>query len=191
MPPATANLRTSSTAALAAMARLMAQMGLAEVLVESGEIDEAAAVLEGVAAIAVSDAQRLLRLEQMRILVQLARGDAPGARAGAEALVAALLDRGIRTEAAEMALTLAAALRAEGGPGATQRIEEVLGVADRLIAETGACNLAPFVLLERAASLTRDEDALVRRELLERALAEFTRMEATGRVREVAQMLEV
>ena len=168
------------------MARSMAQTGLAQVAVASGAIDEAIRALEEAAAIAGSDLQRRLLMEQLRIRIRLERGDAAGARAVAEAALTSQLDRGCRAAAAEMAVTLAAALRAEGGPDAAPRIDEVLASADRLIAETGACNLAPFVLLERAASR---EDGPARRALLERAHADLTRMGATGRAREVARLL--
>jgi len=169
-----------------AMARSMAQTGLAQVEMASGAIDEAIRAIEDATSNEAADLQRLVSLEELRIRGHLARGDGPRARAGAEAALTSLLDRGVLVAAAEMALTLAAALRAEGGHDAGRRIDEVLATADRLIAETGACNLAPFVLLERAASL---EDGPARRTLLERAHADFTRMGATGRARDVARLL--
>ena len=67
----------------------------------------------------------------------------------------------------------------------------MLATADRLIAETGARNLAPLVLLERAALLTRAADASLRRDLLQQAQHAFTRMGARGHVREIALLLNV
>ena len=173
-----------------AMARLMAQTGLAELLLASGAIDEAVVAIEEAAAIAAPAVQRLLQVEFLRIRAQLASGDGSGARAGAEAALANLLDLGVRTGAADMALTLAAALRAEGRPDAPQRIEEALATAERLIAETGARNLAPLLLLERAALLMRDEDAERRRDLLRRAHDAFVEMDAPARAREIARALD-
>jgi class 3 adenylate cyclase/tetratricopeptide (TPR) repeat protein len=171
------------------MARAMAQTGLAEVSIAAGDFEAAADALGEGAAIAASDAQRMLVIDKLRIRIHLERGDAARARADAEAALADLLDRGLRLVAAEAALTLVAALRAEGRPGARQRIEEALATADRLIAETGACNLAPFVLLERAALVEADGDEPQRRALLEQARAAFVEMGAHGRARAVALAL--
>jgi hypothetical protein len=77
----------------------------------------------------------------------------------------------------------------EGGRDAAVRIDEALATAERLIAETGARNLAPLVLLERAALPTRPEDAARRRDLLERARDAFAEMGAPVRAQEVETLL--
>jgi len=172
-----------------AMARMMAQTGLAEVSIASGEIDAAFEAIDEAAAVAGTDAQRLLQVDHLRILAQIARGDAADARAGAEGVLARLLERGIRTVAAETAILLATALRLESGPDAAQRSDEALTTADRLIAETGARNFAPLVLLERVALLTRPDDAARRRDLLERARDAFVEMGAPVRAQEIENQL--
>lgn len=63
---------------------------------------------------------------------------------------------------------------------AAPRIEEVLATADRLIAETGACNLTPFVLVERAALAELRGDARAQEAHLRHAHDAFTQMGATG-----------
>jgi class 3 adenylate cyclase len=172
-----------------AMARLMAQTGLADVSIASGEIDAAFEAIDEAAAIAGTDATRMLQLDHLRILAQIARGEAADARAGAEGVLARLLERGIRAVAAQTAILLATALRIEAGPDAARRIDAALATADRLIAETGARNLAPLVLLERAALPTRPEAAARRRDLLERARDAFVEMGAPVRAQEVETLL--
>jgi class 3 adenylate cyclase len=172
-----------------AVARTMAQTGLAELLLASGDLDGATRALEDASATVGPDIQRLIVLERIRCLTEIARGDGAGARASAEAALARQLDRGIRAEAAAMALRLSTALRLEAGPDAAERIEAVLATADRLITETGARNLVPALQIERALLLTRPEDGPARRALLDAAQAGFLEMGATGRAREVARAL--
>ncbi len=116
-----------------------------------------------------------------------AAGDAARARAIAEETLTKSLEIGSRLVAIEAAVTVSAALRAEIGRTAAPRIDELLAVADRLIAETGACNLAAFVLVERAALAelrgTLDEQTAH----LRRAHAAFTKMGAGGRARAVGR----
>jgi hypothetical protein len=126
---------------------------------------------------------------QVRAREWLANGELALARLAAEQVFSRSLELGTRIEAVEAALTLATILRAQADPAEASRIETLLATADRLIAETGARNLTPFVHLERAALLTRAEDAGLRRALLERAQADFTRMGANGRAREISLTL--
>jgi hypothetical protein len=155
---------------------------------------ETAAATEAIEhAESLSSAAELPRLVLMRVRsrARLATGDFAGARVDAEQVFDRSLEVGARIEAAEAALALSAAIRAQGDASEIARIEDVLATADRLIAETGARNLAPLVLLERAALLTRIEDASPRRDLFQQALDAFTRMGAGGRVREIALLLNV
>ncbi|MBI1816960.1 MAG: hypothetical protein HYR72_18430 [Deltaproteobacteria bacterium] len=84
---------------------------------------------------------------------------------------------------------LSAALRAEMGLAAAARIDDVLATADRLIAETGACNMTAFVLAERAALAELRGGTQQRETYLRGALEAFTRMGATGRVARLAREL--
>jgi hypothetical protein len=168
-----------------------AHVRLGEVLLAAGQTAEAIAASEHADSLGAANAQNVLYLSQLRPRAQLASGDFARARRGAEQTFAHLLELGARIEAVEAALTLSAAIRAQGDASEIARIEDVLATADRLIAETGARNLAPLVLLERAALLTRIEDASLRRDLFQQALDAFTRMGAGGRVREIALLLNV
>ena len=96
----------------------------------------------------------------------------------------------LRAVAVLAAVTLSAALRAETGLAAAPRNDEVLAIADRLIAETGARNLSPFVLVERAALAELRGDTAQEATHLRRAHEEFKRMGATGRARETAAALK-
>jgi hypothetical protein len=120
----------------------------------------------------------------------LAAGDAERARAIAEETMTKCLEIGARPVAIEAAVTLSAALRAETGLAAAPRIEEALATAERLIAEVGARNLTPFVLVERAALAALRCDAAEETTHLRRAHEEFTRMGATGRARATAAALD-
>jgi hypothetical protein len=82
------------------------------------------------------------------------------------------------------------ALRTQSGAEAGPRIGEVLATADRLIAETGARNLTPFVLVERAALAELRGDARLQEECLRKAHEGFARMSATGRARAAAVALD-
>ena len=101
----------------------------------------------------------------------------------AEDTLTSCLEIGARPVAIE------AALRVDTGVPAAARIDEVLATADRLIAETGACNLTPFVLVERAALSALRGDARQQEAHLRRAHEAFTRMGATGRARQTAAAL--
>jgi hypothetical protein len=120
----------------------------------------------------------------------LATGDPERARALAEDVLTHCLELGLRLVAIEAAVTMSAALRTETGTAAASRIDEVLAIADRLIGETGACNLRPFVLVERAALTQLSGDVRGRHEYLRAAHDGFTRMGATGRARTTAAALE-
>jgi hypothetical protein len=65
-----------------------------------------------------------------------------------------------------------------------------LATADRLIAETGACNWTPSVLVERAALAELQGKVRRQQECLCRANDEFTRTGATGRARATAAALD-
>jgi class 3 adenylate cyclase len=172
-----------------ASARVAAHVRLGEVFLVAGQTAEAIASSEHADSLGAANAQNVLFLSQLRPRAQLAQGDFARARRGAEETFAHLLELGARIEAVEAALTLSAAIRAQGDATAISRIEAILATADRLIAETGAHNLAPFVLLERAALLTRADDASLRRDLLQQAHDDFVRMGATGRAREISLTL--
>jgi len=119
----------------------------------------------------------------------LAAGDPTRARAIAEDTLTNCLEIGARLFAIEAAVALSAALRAETGIAAAPRIDEVLATADRLIAETGARNLTPFVLMERAALSEFRGDAREQEAHLRRAHEAFTQMGATGRAHQTAAAL--
>jgi hypothetical protein len=129
-------------------------------------------------------------LRQALAQAWLAAGDTARARAIAEETLTRCLEIGSRPVAIEAAVTLSATLRAETGLAGAPRIDEVLGIADRLIAETGARNLTPFVLMERAALAALRGDAAQETTHLRRAHEQFERMGATGRARETAAVLE-
>lgn len=87
-------------------------------------------------------------------------------------------------------MTLSTALRGANGVAAAHRIEELLATADRLITETGACNLTPFVLVERAALSALLSDVGQQQADLRRAHEAFTQMGATGRAHETTAELD-
>jgi adenylate cyclase len=128
-------------------------------------------------------------LRQALAQAWLAAGDPARARAIAEDTLASCLQIGARLIAIEAALALSAALRAEGGAAVAPRIDEVLATADRLIAETGACNLAPFVLVERAALSELRGESQQRESYLRRALDGFAKMGATGQAARLSRKL--
>ncbi|HXQ21536.1 MAG TPA: hypothetical protein VN812_07675 [Candidatus Acidoferrales bacterium] len=111
---------------------------------------------------------------------RLEAGEPARARAMAETARDDCLEIGARVCAIDSALVLSAALRGEMGLGAAARIDDVLPTADRLIAETGACNMTAFVLVERAALSELRGEAQQRKAYLRDALEGFSRMGATG-----------
>jgi hypothetical protein len=119
----------------------------------------------------------------------LASGNPERARRLAEEMLISCLENGARLGAIEAAVALSAALRAIAGATEADRIEEVLATADRLIAESGACNLTPFVLLERAGLAELHRVAQQRETYLREAHEAFTRMGASRRAAQVATML--
>jgi adenylate cyclase len=139
-----------------------------------------------------SDGNRAVEpwLRQALAEAWLAAGDPARARGIAEDTLTSCLEIGARPVAIEAALVLSAALRADAGVAAAARIDEVLATADRLIAETGACNLTAFVLVERAVLWELRGDARQQEAYLRRAHEAFTRMGATGRARQTAAALE-
>jgi class 3 adenylate cyclase len=165
------------------MSTLIAHGNLAQLQIAVGDFAAAAHAIEAAAATTGIDALQLLRLEHARVRVDVARGNASEARAAAETALSTLLARGIRIGAADTAIVLATALRAEGSNDAPHRIDDALALAERLVAETGARNLLPSLLLERAAGLGAGDP--LRRALLERAHAEFVRMGAPIRARAI------
>ena len=170
--------------------RVLAYAQLAEALLLGGDTLAAYDALAYAESLGGKDRVHHLILRSTRARARHANGEVESARADAEQVLARSIEVGTRILAVEAAITLSGILRAQGDPAGLARIGDLLATAERLIAETGAHNLTPLACLERAALLTRDEEAPARRELLECALAEFTRMEATGHMREVAQMLE-
>jgi len=124
------------------------------------------------------------RLAQAR----LAAGDAGGARTLAETCRAHALEVGARRDAIEAAIILAQALRVESGLAVAAHADEVLASAERLIAATGARNLEPFLLVERAAWSALRGDREQQQAHLRGALEGFERIGAGGRVREVTAL---
>ncbi len=169
--------------------RAAAYAQLAENLLLTGQTATAIATIEH--AESLGDSSKLSQLTLLRTAAQvrLANGEIARARAAAELAFARSLDAGARLLAVEAALALSSIIRAQGDTSEVARIEAILATADRLIAETGARNLAPLLLLERVALLARPEDASLRRALLQHAHDDFVRMGATGHVREIGRML--
>jgi class 3 adenylate cyclase/tetratricopeptide (TPR) repeat protein len=176
---------------LGALSRASAYSRLGRQLVLDGRAAEAVPALEH-ALSCCKDGNRAVEPFARHVLAQawLATGDPARARAIAEETLTYCLDIGARVVAIEAAVTVSAALRAEIGRTAAPRIDELLATADRLIAETGACNLAGFVLVERAALAelrgTLDEQVAH----LRRAHAAFTNMGAEARARVVSAVLD-
>ena len=83
------------------------------------------------------------------------------------------------------AVRVNAALRADAGANAAARIDDGLATADRLIVETGARNLAAFVLVERAALSGLRGEAQQRADHLRRAHTALTQM---GAARQAARL---
>jgi hypothetical protein len=175
---------------LGAFARAFAYGRLGRQLVLDGHATDAVEAIEH-ALSCCSDGNRSGEpwLRQALAQAWLAAGDTARARAIAEETLISCLEIGSRLVAIEAAVTLSAALRAETGLAAAPRIDEVLAIADRLIAETGARNLTAFVLVERAALAALRGDAAQETVHLQRAHEEFKRMGATGRARETAAAL--
>ena len=176
------------TERLASGFRVNAYAQLGEVFLLLGRTAEALdAIAHGESLRSLGEIARLPLL-RIRARARLANGEIEAARADAEQLFARALEVGARVTAAEAAITLSEVLRAQADPANAARIEDVLATADRLIAETGACNLAPFVLLERAALL--GADAPGRGALLEQARDGFLGMGAPVRARAVSLLLD-
>ena len=175
---------------LASAFRINAYVALGEVLLLTGRTAEALDAIEQGESLRVLGEMMRLPLLRIRARARLANGEVEAACADAEHVFAHALEVGARIEAVEAAITLSAVLGARGDPAEANRIAEVLAIADRLIGETGARNLAPFVLLERAALRTQSNGAAQRRALLERARDAFLEMGATGRARAVEAQLD-
>jgi hypothetical protein len=176
---------------LGGLARTFAYGRLGRQLVLDGHATDAVQTIEH-ALSCCKDGNRSVEpwLRQALAQAWLAAGDTARARAIAEETLAHCLEIGSRPVAIEAAVTLSAALRAETGLAAAPRIDQVLAIADRLIAETGARNLTPFVLVERAALAALRGDAAQETTHLRRAHEEFERMGATGRARETDAALK-
>ncbi len=176
---------------LSAMSRITAHGHLGRQLTLDGQPGRALEALEYAASLC-GEGKRLEEpgIRQAMAQAWLAAGDPARARAIADEVLTYCLGVGLRLVAIEAAVTLSAALRAEGGSAAAPRIDEVLGIADRLIAETGACNLTPFVLVERAGVAELCGDVRQHHECLRRAHEAFTHMGATGRARTTAAALD-
>jgi len=177
---------------LGVLAHQVAHSRLGRQLLLDGRPAEAADALEYAQSFS-KDGNRSQELFVAQALAQarLAAGEPARARAMAEAALGESLKLGARLWAIDSALVLSAALRAEMGLGAAPQIESVLASADRLIAETGACNMTAFVLVERAALAELRREMSPREAFLHRALEDFMRMGAAGRAARLARELGV
>jgi hypothetical protein len=101
------------------------------------------------------------------------------------------LEIGARLRAVELALVASRALRARSAAAAAVRIEELLALGERLIAETGARNFSGRLELERAELCALHGDTEERRAHLRAARDHFARMEAPLRVREAERALDL
>ena len=166
---------------LGVLARQIAHSRLGRQLLLDGRAAEAVEALEYAQSFS-KDGNRTQELFVAQALAQarLEAGEPARARAMAAAALNDSLQLGARLGAIDSALVLSAALRAEIGLGAAPRIEEVLATADRLIAETGACNMTAFVLVERAALSELRGEVPQRQVYLRGALDAFKQMGATG-----------
>jgi class 3 adenylate cyclase/tetratricopeptide (TPR) repeat protein len=176
---------------LSALSRISSNGQLGRLLLLDGQPEQAIDAFEY--ALSLCGDGRLVEepwLAQALAQARLAAGDPGRARTIAEDALSRCLQIGARLCAIEAAVVLAAALRAEMGVAAAPRIDEPLATADRLIAETGARNLTPFVLVERAAWSGLRGDTREQAAHLRRAHEAFTQMGATGRARETAAALE-
>lgn len=176
---------------LGAMSRLSSHGRLGRQLLLDDRAAEAVEALEYALSLC-GDVKRVDETFLRHALAQawLAAGDPARARAIAEDSLRHCLAIGFRLVAIEGAVTLSAALRVEAGLPAAPYLAELLATADRLIAETGACNLTAFVMIERAAlaelrGMIDEQGAHLRR-----AHAAFTEMGATGRARTVGAALD-
>jgi class 3 adenylate cyclase len=165
-------------------ARLSIYLGLARQLLLEGEAQQAVDTLERVRSLRGATLQKYeARRASVSAQALVALGRAQPAREIAEAGLEIARERGNRLEAIDAALTLAAALRGIASEECVVRLGETLRTAETLIAETGARNLEPLLLVERGreARLRGDEDAGL--SLLRRAREGFAALGAPGRVR--------
>jgi class 3 adenylate cyclase len=176
--------------ALSPMSRIIAHGRLGRQLLLDGDAGRAVEALEFALSLC-GDGRRIEEPWVRSALAQarLAAGEPARACEIAEHALAYCLEIGAGLVGIEAAVTLAAARRAESCAAAAPRIDEALATAERLIAETGARNLTPFVLAERAASAALRGDPRRQVEHLRGAHEAFTRMGATGRAHETAAAL--
>jgi class 3 adenylate cyclase len=169
---------------LGATSRFEAFMHVGVQLLLDGDPARAVETLENALAATSFDARMYERRGLYFLaLAFTAAGDPVRAQATAEQSLARCVEASAWPEAAEAALALSAALRAQGGADAAERVGELLERADRWIAETGATNLAPFVIWERAGLAGLRGEAPERECWLRRAQEEFGRIGAAGRAR--------
>jgi hypothetical protein len=175
---------------LSALSRISAHGALGIQLLLDGRADQAVESREYALSL-TSNGNRNFAPHLRQALAQacLAAGDPVRSRALAETILADCLEIGARVNAIEAAVALSAALRAHAGAAAAPRMDEVLATAERLIAETGARNLTPFVLMERAGLAELREEMQQREAYLRGALEGFTRMGATGRAAQLEREL--
>jgi class 3 adenylate cyclase len=169
--------------------RIAAYALLAEILQRTGQSAAATETIEYAGSLPRASELQHSYLMRTRARLRLANGEVGAARADCEHVFARALEVGARIEAVEAAITLSKVLRAQGDPADAARIAELLAAAERLIAETGARNLAPLLWLERAALLARPDEEAERRALLERARDVFLAMGAPGHARQVEAQL--
>lgn len=182
---------TALEARLGRNARLSLHIGLAQQLLLEGEPEQAAAALDRVSALGGTALRKFdSRRAAVRSRVELALGDAMRARATAESALEIARARGIQTDSLLLALTLAPALRAAGGAEELAQLGDALDTAATLIADTGARNLEPLLLLERGRAARLLGDEARKTSFLRRAREGFAALGASARVAEVTAELE-
>ena len=155
-----------------------------------GEADRAVAALED--ARAQSRPATLYREQQFGYTLAhalLAAGKPDEARLIAEDTYTHSQKIGARIDAIHAVLALTPILRIDADEATLARIDELLTTADKLIAATGARNLAPFVLLERAAVCQLRGETQQRLTHLRGAHAGFVLMGAAKPAAEIAPEL--
>ena len=159
-------------------------------LLLDAEADRAVDALED--ARAQSGAVTLYREQQFGYTLAhalLAAGKPDEARLIAEDTYTHSQKIGARIDAIHAVLALTPILRIDADEATLARIDELLTTADKLIAATGARNLAPFVLLERAAVCQLRGETQQRLTHLRGAHAGFVLMGAAKPAAEIAPEL--
>ena len=175
---------------LAALSRISAHSSLGIQLLLDGHTDQAVESLEYAMSLTTNGNRNFdLRARSFLARAWLAAANPARSRTIAEETLSDCLRFGTRLSAIDSAVALSAALRADAGVTAAPRIDEVLATAERLIAETGARNLTPFVLVEHAGLAELRGETQQQHTHLRRALELFTQMGATGRAAALSRQL--